>query len=108
MIDLDLIVDELEIESMEDIFDVAWLIGTIRDHNPDVTGAELRDTGVEIARRLLGRGVEFGTFSGSDFDPWPSATVPDQLNDAWQMLGREPTLGDIGWFKNRQLDYRPS
>lgn len=107
MIDIDLIVDELHAESSEDILDVAWLIGAIRDHDDSVEGDELRITGIEVARRLLARGVEFGAFSGSVFTAWPSDTAADRLEAAWRGLGREPRLGDIGCFKNPRLDYRP-
>ena len=108
MTNLESVVDELAAEAEVDIVGVAWVIGAIRDHISDLSSDEVRRVGIEVARRLVARGVEFGTFSGPDFVPWPSSTAVDQLNAEWQALGREPTLGDIGWFKSPRLDYRPS
>jgi hypothetical protein len=45
-------------------------------------------------------GVVFGQFSGDAFHHWPEtrADVGDRIEREWRALGREPNIGDIGWF----------
>ena len=106
--DLDAIVAELGAHAEEDIVDVAWLIGAVRARDPAADDVELRELGVEVARRLIDRGIDFGTFVDAEFVAWPSDTAAERLDSEWRELGREPTLGDIGCFKDPRLDYRPA
>jgi hypothetical protein len=94
------LLSELLAECQEDYVGLWVIVSDLEDEAPSCRPEERREMVLDIARRLLEAGMVAGQFSGEAFEVWPLA--PDQaierIRDAWDKLGRNPTLGEICWF----------
>ncbi len=61
---------------------------------------EVRLQGAAVCDALLKQGLTFGQFDGEGvFHPWPSEGACDRIVAEWSDLGRDPDIGEVGWFR---------
>jgi hypothetical protein len=64
---------------------------------------QVRHVSMQLIERLLTSGVQAGfpAPDGTKFIPWVLTTerALDRISAEWTALGREPTMGEVVWFR---------
>lgn len=100
--------DAILAELPEDYVGLWWIPKHLREDFGVSNAEELRVLTLDLAASVLSEpGVVFGQFSGGEFHHWNESAIETlaRIEREWQALGREPNIGDIGWF---DLGERPS
>lgn len=81
-----------------------WLIiNHVRDTFPEADEADVKEITIGVLGELLERGLiraGFPARDGRGFKVW-TTSVGDtiaRIEDAWESLHREPTIGEVVWF----------
>jgi hypothetical protein len=84
----------------EDYVEMWKLSRRIREEWPEATGREVRTVAGMALTILVQAGSRLGDidWETGEFRPWPSGGAVERAVSAWDRLGREPNLGDIGWL----------
>jgi hypothetical protein len=90
----------ISVELDEDYVEMWKVSSEVRAQWPEATGREVWS----VARIVLNMLVEAGSRLGEidwetgEFCPWPPDDAVDRAMGAWDRLGREPDMGEIGWL----------
>ena len=98
----DAMVDELVVTGADDwvmACDVAWVAKSMGNAQ---SSDAIRELSVILIRELLERGLmTIGDVTESGFRAWNVTwqEAVDRVQKEWQMLPREPSLGDVCWLE---------
>jgi hypothetical protein len=86
-----------------DFVGLCELFYAVKADFPGVEPTRIQEITLELVQRMLAAGFQVGQLSsdGRTLVPWPDqrpSEVIDQIKNEWNSLGREPNIGDIGWF----------
>jgi len=95
----------------EDHVGLWMVVNHVRDAFPRAEAAELRLITLAMLYELLERGVTqagFPTLDGRGFNGWETGVAEsvDRIEDAWESLHRDPTIGEIVWFAATDQEVR--
>ena len=84
----------------EDYVEMWKLPRRIREQWPEATEREVRSAVMMVLAILVKAGTQLGEidWETADFHPWPAEGAVERVMSAWDRLGREPNMGDIGWL----------
>jgi hypothetical protein len=86
-------------EAAEDYVGLWSVVRHLRQEMPDADDDALQPALEGVIRRVLSSGCVFGQFiSDCGFVAWPEDRVIDQMLDELASLGRDPDIGEVGWF----------
>ncbi len=91
-------------ECMDDDVGLWTILWQLREEHEVADSAERRRLTLDLVRDLLtSEAVQAGfpSSDGSRFEPWRGSVdeIMGRIETEWDELGREPTIGDIMWFK---------
>ena len=94
------VVASISQELDEDYVEMWKLSWCIREEWPEATGREVRSVAEVALTMLVEAGSQLGDidWETGEFLPWPSGGAVERAVGAWDRLGREPNMGDIGWL----------
>lgn len=92
--------DEIMRELAEDGVELWVVARSIRDALPNASDDRVRDIASGVLDALLAQGAEIGDLDETSgvFSPWVRDDRVEHAMRAWQDLGRDPTIGEIGWI----------
>jgi len=98
----DRLVQDLFDEAQRDYVGLWEIVGRLSRVHPSASTEVLLNETLEIARRLLDRGMVAGHLAeNGGFEAWiglsPDAVVR-RIKAEWEVLGRPPSISDICWF----------
>ncbi len=94
---------EMAQECIVDHLGLWFILGRVKMLFPESTPADHRRLTLDVIRAILDEGnikAGFPAPGGRAFIPWNLSKdeIMARINIAWDMLEREPTIGDIVWF----------
>ena len=99
------IIEDFVKESRVDYVGLWQLLNAVQHQLGITDEMEIRSTTLEIIKGLLSHGLEaVDLTSDGGFKPWVEmecGQVISRIEKEWNGLGREPNIGDICWFSNR-------
>ena len=103
------LIDELYVESSEDIVGLWEVVKMIEDlTGPDSAAQDdrLMTVSLAIVCALLAKGLQAGDppYQAGGYNPWPnqkSDAIVDRIRREWKQLGHAPSIPDIVWFGRR-------
>ncbi len=93
----------VEVLCTEDHVGLWLIVNHVRERFPDSSAQEIRQITLGVLDELLEKGIiqaGFPTPDGRSFEPWttPAADTISRIEDAWEALHRDPTIGEVVWF----------
>lgn len=97
------LLEDLVEEGREDHIGLWEIVRAVREDLEVSDTAEVRQVALQLITTLLQRGsmqAGFPTPDGRGFIPWKSGhdETIDRIGRGWDLLGRDPTIGEIVWF----------
>lgn len=86
-------------EAEEDYVGLWSVVRRLRQQMPLADESAVHSALGGVLRRVLSGGCIFGQFTtAGTFAAWPEGRVIERLLDELASLGRDPDIGEIGWF----------
>jgi hypothetical protein len=96
---IEIVVASVSSEAAEDYVGLWSVVRHLRRYLPHATDAALQSSLRDVIRRLMSSGCAFGQFVDNvGFVVWPGDQIVEQVLDALASLGRDPDIGEVGWF----------
>lgn len=79
------------------LWEVPW---HVRRAIPQPGANDVRDISAAVLEALVGRDAALGTLDETTgrFYPWDSDAAVAAAMSAWRELGRDPSIGEVGWL----------
>jgi hypothetical protein len=93
-------------DELEDDFVGLWVVPWhIRRALPEADDAEVQEIASAVLTALLARGARLGELDESTgaFREWPRHDAAGRAMMKWVQLGRDPSIGEVGWLANEPL-----
>jgi len=86
-------------EAAEDYVGLWSVVRNLRQRMPDASEGAVQSALEDVIRRLLSSDCVFGQFVDDlGFVAWPPDRLIEQVLDELATLGRDPDIGEVGWF----------
>lgn len=94
------VADKIRAELNDDYVGVWKVVWHLRRALPNATDGAVHELSEAVLGGLISLGAVLGDIDGAtgSFIPWPSSGSLDAAMEAWRVMGREPSIGDIGWI----------
>lgn len=93
-----------EFEREGDLIGLWQIVSRIRRSRPGLSRETVLKETLDFVRTMLQSGFEVGDppYSARGYNRWNSQDVDKaitRIEDEWSVLGRDPDLADIAWFR---------
>src|SRR5262245_19733937 len=103
MRDLEQMVKDFAQEARNDTVGFWRIVNAVRDEVGERSEAGVRAASLEVVEGLLNSGLEVvDYYEGRGWAKWPEQdrAILARIEQEWNALGRDPSLGDICWFRS--------
>lgn len=103
---IEILVEQFHNECEGDYLGLWAIVRDARNAFPGGDNAQLEATVLKLIRMLLARGAVFGQFDPRRAfvsQPMPNEDAIAAIAAAWRGLGRDPEIGEVGWFTSKQI-----
>ena len=102
MRELEQIVKDFVLEASEDNVGLWRIVNAVRHEFGEADEARVQAISLKVVEELLNHGLEVvDYYQGRGWARWPdqdAQAILARIDREWNVLGREPNLGDICWF----------